>query len=127
MCAVATVKKPKTNAFSPVNTSHGHQFSSFCSQYAAPPEGVKASARHILVKSKDQVSTVLDQLQGGAKFADVARDCSSCPSGKQGGSLGSFSPGTMVPAFDKVIFSADTKLGEVVGPVKTEVSVVNPS
>ena len=90
-------------------------------QYAAPPEGIKASARHILVKSKDQVSIVLDQLQDGAKFADVAREFSTCPSGKQGGSLGSFSPGTMVPAFDKVIFSAETNLGEVVGPVETEV------
>lgn len=63
---------------------------------------------------------MLKQLNEGAGFGNVAREFSTCPSGSQGGSLGSFKPGTMVPAFDKVIFDPDTKLGEVVGPVKTD-------
>lgn len=90
-------------------------------QYAAPPEGIKASARHILVKTEDEVTTVIDQLEGGASFADMARQFSTCPSGAQGGSLGSFSPGTMVAEFDNVIFAPETELGKVVGPVKTQV------
>ena len=66
------------------------------SQYAAPPEGIKATARHILVKSPEEVDAVMEKLSDGALFASVAADFSTCPSKSQGGSLGSFSPGTMV-------------------------------
>ena len=55
---------------------------------------------------------------GGADFADVAKTKSSCPSGAQGGDLGSFGPGMMVKEFDEVVFSAP--LNEVQGPVKTQ-------
>lgn len=89
-------------------------------EYAAPAEGIKASARHILVKSQDDANIVMDKLASGANFASLASEYSSCPSGSRGGSLGSFSPGTMVPAFDTVIFSSETNIGEVVGPVKTD-------
>mmetsp|Transcript_6479 Transcript_6479/g.16607 ORF Transcript_6479/g.16607 Transcript_6479/m.16607 type:complete len:106 (-) Transcript_6479:133-450(-) len=89
-------------------------------QFAAPPEGIKASARHILVTSPEEVDIVIDQLSGGANFATVASEFSTCPSGKQGGSLGSFSPGTMVKEFDSVIFDPNTELGQVVGPVETK-------
>ena len=89
-------------------------------EFASPPEGVKATARHILVKSKDDANMVLDQLSSGkASFADLARQYSTCPSGSSGGSLGSFSPGTMVKEFDQVCFAPETNLGEVVGPVQT--------
>ena len=96
----------------------GNAFSN--AEYSAPPEGIKASARHILVKSQDEIDLVLDKLKSGEKFADLAREFSTCPSGKSGGSLGSFSPGTMVAAFDKVIFDPNTNLGEIAGPVQTQ-------
>lgn len=89
-------------------------------EYAGPPEGIKASARHILVKSKDEVELVLEKLSDGAPFASVAADFSTCPSRSQGGSLGSFSPGSMVQEFDAVIFDPETELGQVVGPVQTQ-------
>jgi peptidyl-prolyl cis-trans isomerase C len=89
-------------------------------EYAAPPEGVKASARHILVKTRDDADTVLERLKSGtANFGTLASEYSTCPSGSRGGSLGSFGPGVMVPAFDKVIFDPRTNIGEVVGPVET--------
>lgn len=91
-------------------------------EFEAPPEGIKATARHILLKSNDDAAMVKDQIDDGAKFADMAREYSTCPSSAQGGSLGSFSPGTMVPEFDKVIFDPDTPLEQVVGPVVTDVS-----
>jgi peptidyl-prolyl cis-trans isomerase C len=90
-------------------------------KYAAPPEGIKASARHILVNSKEEANMVLEQFSGGgATFSSLAKDFSTCPSGKQGGSLGSFSPGTMVKEFDEVIFNPETELGQIVGPVQTK-------
>lgn len=46
-------------------------------------------------------------------FAALAGEYSTCPSKSRGGSLGSFSPGTMVKEFDEVIFSPQTQIGEV--------------
>jgi peptidyl-prolyl cis-trans isomerase C len=90
-------------------------------QYSAPSEGIKATARHILVKSKVEADGVLDKIAAGLSFASLASEFSTCPSSARGGSLGSFSPGTMVPEFDKTIFSPATIIGEVVGPIETKV------
>lgn len=76
-----------------------------------------ARARHILVKEKKTCLDLLDQINNGADFAVVASTHSLCPSGKEGGDLGEFSPGMMVKEFDKVVFSG--KAGEVYGPIKT--------
>lgn len=77
-----------------------------------------ARARHILVDSKESCEALLVEIQGGADFAAVAQQHSSCPSGRSGGDLGQFGPGQMVPEFDKVVFSAD--VGTVQGPVQTQ-------
>ncbi len=78
----------------------------------------KASARHILVESKQTCEDLKKQIEGGADFAALARQHSTCPSGKEGGDLGEFSPGQMVREFDQVVFSAE--VGTVQGPVKTQ-------
>jgi len=78
----------------------------------------KATARHILVDTEARCQALKDEIAGGADFAELARQHSSCPSGRQGGDLGEFGPGMMVPEFDKVVFSAD--VGAVQGPVKTQ-------
>ncbi|GAB3672939.1 peptidylprolyl isomerase [Salinisphaera aquimarina] len=78
----------------------------------------KASARHILVDSEQKCAELKSQIEGGSDFAEVAREHSSCPSGRKGGDLGTFGPGQMVREFDEVVFSAP--LNEVQGPVKTQ-------
>jgi peptidyl-prolyl cis-trans isomerase C len=78
----------------------------------------KASARHILVAEEQECEGLKSQIEGGADFAELAAEHSQCPSGQQGGDLGEFSPGQMVPEFDQVVFSAE--LGKVQGPVKTQ-------
>lgn len=78
----------------------------------------KASARHILVDSEAKCAELKQQIENGSDFADVAREHSSCPSGRKGGDLGSFGRGQMVPEFDEVVFSAP--VNEVQGPVKTQ-------
>ena len=78
----------------------------------------EASARHILVDTEEQCLQLKESIANGEDFGDVAKEHSSCPSGAQGGDLGAFGPGMMVPEFDEVVFSAN--LGEVHGPVKTQ-------
>ena len=77
-----------------------------------------ASARHILVDDEDKCIELKNEIVGGADFADVAREHSSCPSGRKGGALGEFGPGQMVKEFDDVVFSGDVNV--VHGPVKTQ-------
>jgi len=77
-----------------------------------------ASARHILVDSEEKCLEFKAEIEGGADFADVARQHSSCPSGRQGGELGTFGPGQMVKEFDEVVFSGE--LNTVLGPVQTQ-------
>ncbi len=79
---------------------------------------VKATARHILVDTEEKCQSLKDEIAAGAKFADLAKQHSSCPSGQQGGDLGEFGPGMMVKEFDEVAFSAD--VNSVQGPVKTQ-------
>jgi len=77
-----------------------------------------ATARHILVSSKEKCEELKQQIEKGSDFADMAKQHSTCPSGQSGGDLGSFSPGQMVKEFDEVVFSGDT--GKVHGPVQTQ-------
>jgi peptidyl-prolyl cis-trans isomerase C len=79
---------------------------------------VQATARHLLVQTEAECESIKQQILGGADFAKLASEHSLCPSGAQGGDLGSFGPGMMVPEFDRVVFSAP--LNEVQGPVKTQ-------
>jgi peptidyl-prolyl cis-trans isomerase C len=78
----------------------------------------RATARHILVSSEAKCNELKTAIQGGADFAQVAKDNSTCPSSRDGGNLGTFGPGQMVREFDQVVFSAP--VGEVQGPVKTQ-------
>ena len=78
----------------------------------------RAEARHILVSSEEKCNEIKKQIEEGKDFAEMAKAHSSCPSGKEGGVLGEFSPGQMVPEFDKVVFSEE--VGKVHGPVKTD-------
>ena len=77
-----------------------------------------ASARHILVDTEEECLSIKQKIAVGEDFAEVAGQTSKCPSGQDGGSLGEFSPGQMVPEFDAVVFSAT--VGEVHGPIKTD-------
>jgi len=78
----------------------------------------KATARHILVDTEQECLDLKSKIENGDDFGKIAGEHSKCPSGKQGGDLGEFSPGQMVPEFDQVVFSEE--LGKVHGPVKTD-------
>ena len=82
-----------------------------------------ATASHILMDQKDkaQMMSIKEQIMAAPdmkkEFASQAFTHSKCPSSKNGGSLGKFKQGAMVPAFDKVVFSDE--VGTVHGPVAT--------
>jgi peptidyl-prolyl cis-trans isomerase C len=57
-------------------------------------------ASHILVKDKEEAKSLLEELQGGADFAALAMDHSTCSSAFKGGDLGWFGPGKMVMQFE---------------------------
>jgi peptidyl-prolyl cis-trans isomerase C len=78
----------------------------------------KAMARHILVKTEAQAAALKKRIAAGEAFDLLARQHSTCPSGKRGGDLGEVRPGQMVRAIDQVIFNKP--LREVHGPVKSQ-------
>ncbi|MFG0253313.1 MAG: peptidylprolyl isomerase [Phycisphaerales bacterium JB038] len=80
----------------------------------------RASASHILVKTEQEALDLKQQIEEqGASFEDLAKQHSQCPSGKQGGALGQFGQGDMVPEFDQVVFG-DLPVGQISTPVKTQ-------
>ena len=88
------------------------------------PSKKSASASHILLKGPDADKRLLGmkaKLDASKNlkmdFSSMAAANSACPSARKGGALGTFRPGQMVPAFDKVVFSQ--AVGVVHGPVKT--------
>ncbi len=71
-------------------------------EIADTPPVNEVHARHILVKTKEEAQAIIKELDGGAKFEDLANKHTADPSGKtNGGDLGYFAPGQMVPEFDK--------------------------
>lgn len=79
---------------------------------------MRAKARHILVDSEQVAEELKQDIEGGADFGAIAREHSLCPSSANGGDLGEFGKGQMVPEFDSVVFSAE--VGKAHGPVKTQ-------
>ena len=78
------------------------------------------NASHILVDSEDKANAILADINAGKiSFEDAAKEYSSCPSKENGGNLGDFSQGQMVPEFDAAVFNMT--VGEITAaPVKTQ-------
>lgn len=82
--------------------------------------GESVSASHILVDTEESAINILADIKAGKiSFEDAAKTYSSCPSKENGGSLGEFTRGQMVPEFDKAVF--EMSVGEISeAPVKTQ-------
>jgi peptidyl-prolyl cis-trans isomerase C len=97
-------------------------------KYFKKPESARAS--HILIgsdekatpeerkKAKEKAEALLKKVKAGEDFAALAKSDSTCPSSSQGGDLGSFGRGQMVPAFEKAAFAL--KPGEVSDVIETQ-------
>ena len=82
--------------------------------------GDSVNASHILVDSEEKALEILAKIKAGdISFEDAAKENSSCPSKANGGNLGDFEKGQMVPEFDAAVFAME--VGEITdAPVKTQ-------
>lgn len=81
--------------------------------------GESINASHILVETEDKCRNILKEINDGdITFEDAAKKYSSCPSKEEGGNLGDFAKGQMVPEFENAAFNMS--VGEISGPVKTQ-------
>ena len=76
------------------------------------------NASHILLESEEGALALVIALEGGADFTDLAKEKSTGPSGPDGGQLGWFGPGMMVPEFEQAVQSLE--VGAVSAPVQTQ-------
>lgn len=74
-------------------------------EVSATPPVEEINARHILVKTKEEAEAIIKELDGGKDFAELAKEKSTGPSGANGGDLGFFGRGQMVPPFEKAVFT----------------------
>ena len=82
--------------------------------------GTTFNASHILVDSEEKANELLGRIKAGElSFEEAAGQYSTCPSGKQGGNLGDFGSGQMVPEFENAC--AGMEVGELSAPVQTQV------
>lgn len=81
------------------------------------PAYTQVAAQHILVRNAADAVKIKKEIDNGGSFEYYARKYSICPSGKNGGYLGYFERGQMVPEFEKKAFSMN--VGEVSAPVMT--------
>jgi peptidyl-prolyl cis-trans isomerase C len=75
-------------------------------------------AAHILVETEEEALALITQLEGGADFAELAQEFSTGPSGPNGGALGWFGAGRMVPEFEAAVITLE--VGGVSAPVQTQ-------
>lgn len=76
------------------------------------------NASHILVGSLTEAQAIQNKLSAGAVFEDLAKEASTCPSGRNGGALGEFGRGQMVKPFEDAAFAL--AVGSISEPVQTQ-------
>jgi peptidyl-prolyl cis-trans isomerase C len=86
--------------------------------YVDAEQGKEFNASHILVATEEEAAALVTELEGGADFAQLAREKSTGPSGPNGGELGWFGAGMMVAPFQEAVELLE--VGGISGPVQTQ-------
>ena len=88
-------------------------------EIAALPKQEEVSARHILVKTEEEAKAIIAELDAGKDFIELAKAKSTDPNKSEGGDLGYFTKGRMVPEFEEAAFAME-KGTYTKTPVKTQ-------
>ena len=76
-------------------------------QVAETPPTNEVRARHIIVETREEAEAIIKELDAGGDFEAIAREKSKDGAAAQGGDLGYFGPGRMVPEFEQAVFAMD--------------------
>ena len=76
-------------------------------QIAAMPAAEEARARHIIVASREEAEAIIAELDAGGDFEEIAKEKSTDGAASQGGDLGWFGRGRMVPEFEAAAFALE--------------------
>jgi peptidyl-prolyl cis-trans isomerase C len=87
-------------------------------RFADATPATEYNANHILVETEDEAKALIAELEGGADFETLAKEHSTGPSGPNGGALGWFGLGMMVPEFEQAVVALEP--GAISGPVQTQ-------
>ncbi|WP_299152755.1 peptidylprolyl isomerase [uncultured Tateyamaria sp.] len=87
-------------------------------RFADETPGEEYNASHILLETEEEAIAVKAEIDAGADFAETAKEKSTGPSGPNGGELGWFGTGAMVPSFEAAVITLEP--GEVSDPVQTQ-------
>ena len=87
-------------------------------EYGNAEQGQEYNASHILVDTEEEAQAIVEEVNAGGDFAAVAREKSTGPSGPNGGQLGWFGAGAMVPEFEAAVIALEP--GAVSAPVQTQ-------
>ena len=86
--------------------------------YGNLPVEPEFNASHILVETEEEADALITALNDGADFAELAKEKSTGPSGPNGGELGWFGLGMMVPPFEEAVVAME--VGDISGTVQTQ-------
>jgi peptidyl-prolyl cis-trans isomerase C len=110
-----TVITDKASSFAP----NEEEIKAFYDAEYAQKTSLEYKARHILVEQEDQAKSLIEELDGGADFAELAKTHSTGPTGKNGGDLGWFDANQMVKPFSDAVAALE-KGSYTKQPVKTQ-------
>lgn len=77
-------------------------------EVADMPQEEEVRARHILVKTEEEANKLIADLDAGKDFIELAKEHSTDPNKSEGGDLGYFGKGRMVPEFEEAAFALET-------------------
>ena len=98
--------------------SDGELEAAYQAQFVDVEPAKEYNASHILVETEEAAQAIVEELNGGADFAEVAKEKSTGPSGPQGGALGWFGAGRMVPEFETAVTGMEVET--ISAPVQTQ-------
>lgn len=99
------------------DTALAEAYGAFAEAFGSGEPVTEWNAAHILVRTEEEMAAVVDALSQGRDFAEVAAEVSIDGSGRQGGELGWFGPGVMIPEFEEVV--RNLQAGQVSEPLQT--------